>query len=173
MSNHDQSSPSLKWYQRFSDPMVLIFLILVATYIITFIVPAGSFERIQNADGQTMVVPNSFKLLSSISMLHPFDIFIAIPKGLKAASQYLFIVFIAGGLFHILQQTGTLENAIGTIVKKIGIERSNIIIVLGTLTYGFFGIAVGFENNIALIPVASLISLSLGVLIYNLSTNVT
>ena len=162
MSNHDQSPSPSKWYHRFSDPMVLIFLILVATYLITFIVPAGSFERIQNADGQTMVVPNSFKLLSSTMMLHPFDIFIAIPKGLKAASQYLFIVFIAGGLFHILQQTGTLENAIGTIVRKIGIQRSNVIIVLGTLTYGFFGVAVGFENNIALIPVASLIAHAIG-----------
>ncbi|MGO1870051.1 YfcC family protein [Halomonas sp. AOP42-A1-22] len=150
-----------KWYQAVPDPMVLIFLILVATYLLTFIIPAGEFERVTQ-NGRTMVVPGSFTYLENVANIPLFNIFVAIPEGLVAASRYLFIVFIAGGLFHILQKTGALENAIGVAVNRVGVERRNIIIVVGTFIYGFFGVAVGFENNIALVPIAILIASAIG-----------
>ncbi|WP_235040582.1 YfcC family protein [Vreelandella profundi] len=150
-----------KWYQAVPDPMVLIFLILVATYLLTFIIPAGEFERVTQ-NGRTMVVPGSFTYLENVANIPLFNIFVAIPEGLVAASRYLFIVFIAGGLFHIMQKTGALENAIGVAVNRVGVERRNIIIVVGTFIYGFFGVAVGFENNIALVPIAILIASAIG-----------
>ena len=154
-----------KWYQQVPDPMVLIFLILVAAYLMTFIVPAGEFER-ETVDGRTTVIPGSFEYLADVANLHIFRIFVAIPEGLISASQFLFIVFIAGGLFHILQRTGALENAIGVAVHKAGAEGSvksrNLIIAAGTFIYGFFGVAVGFENNIALVPIGVLIATAIG-----------
>ncbi|GAK20751.1 arginine/ornithine antiporter ArcD [Vibrio sp. JCM 19052] len=136
-------------------------MILVATYLLTFVVPAGEFSRVV-VDGRTTVVPNSFAYLNDVPTVHFFDIFVAIPKGLISAAPYLFIVFIAGGLFHILQRTGALENAIGVAVNKAGVKNRNLIITIGTFIYGFFGVAVGFENNIALVPVAVLISAAVG-----------
>ena len=147
--------------ERISEPMVLIFLILIATYIVSFVVPAGEFVR-ETVDGKTVVKPGSFTYLNDVPAIHFFDVFIAIPKGLLKAAQYLFIVFIAGGLFHVLQKTGSLETAIGVSVRKIGVQNRNIVITLGTFIYGFFGVAVGFENNIALVPVATLISSAVG-----------
>ncbi|QOR40020.1 YfcC family protein [Billgrantia diversa] len=150
-----------KWYRTVPDPMVLIFLILLATYALTFVVPAGEYERVEQ-DGRTRVVPESFTYLPDVDAISPFDIFVAVPRGLNEASLYLFIVFIAGGLFHILQRTGALENAIGVAVNRVGVERRNIIITAGTFIYGFFGVAVGFENNIALVPIAVLIASAIG-----------
>ncbi|MCS2608211.1 YfcC family protein [Halomonas dongshanensis] len=150
-----------KWYRSVPDPMVLIFMILVATYLLTFVIPAGEFERVAQ-NGRTVVVPGSFTYLSDIAPIVPFDIFVAIPRGLINAAQYLFIVFIAGGLFHILQKTGALENAIGVAVNRVGVERRNLIITVGTFIYGFFGVAVGYENNIALVPIAVLIASAIG-----------
>ncbi|WP_111413539.1 YfcC family protein [Billgrantia lactosivorans] len=150
-----------KWYQTVPDPMVLIFMILLATYALTFVVPAGEYERVEE-DGRTVVVPESFEYLDDVGAISPFDIFVAVPRGLNEASLYLFIVFIAGGLFHILQRTGALENAIGVAVNRAGVERRNIIITAGTFIYGFFGVAVGFENNIALVPIAVLIASAIG-----------
>ncbi|ERS91645.1 MULTISPECIES: YfcC family protein [Halomonas] len=163
MTSRDQalSAPKKKWYQTVPDPMVLIFLILLATYALTFVVPAGEFERVME-DGRTRVVPGSFQYLSDVGAINPFDIFVAVPRGLNEASLYLFIVFIAGGLFHILQRTGALENAIGVAVNRVGVERRNVIITAGTFIYGFFGVAVGFENNIALVPIAVLIASAIG-----------
>ncbi|MFI0473717.1 YfcC family protein [Halomonas sp. HMF6819] len=155
------SDTPTRWYRTVPDPMVLIFMILVATYLLTFIIPAGVFERVTEA-GRTLVVPESFRYLDDVAAIAPFDIFVAIPQGLINASQYLFIVFIAGGLFHILQKTGALENAIGVAVNKVGVHRRNLIITVGTFIYGFFGVAVGYENNIALVPIAVLIASAIG-----------
>lgn len=157
------------WYQRFPDPMVLIFYILLAASALTWLVPKGAYDT-EIVDGRQRVVAGSFHYLSQsddpIGMFTVinklFDIFVAIPQGLIQSAQYLFIVFIAGGLFNILYRTRALENFVGTSVRRIGLERGNLLIWLATYLYGVFGIAVGFENNIALVPVALLVSTALG-----------
>lgn len=142
------------------DPMVLIFAVLVLAAICTHVFPSGSFERVE-VDGQTRVIPGSYHAIEG-SPASFFDIFLSVPKGLMAASQYLFIVFIAGGLFKVLSDTGALENLVGTTVKKVGLERRGVIVWITTFVFGFFGIAVGFENNIALVPIAMLVAHAIG-----------
>lgn len=154
-----------KWFNEFPDPMVLIFMVLVAVYLLTFIIPAGEFAR-ELVDGRNRVIPDSFQLLAETAPLHFFDLFLAIPQGMINASPFLFIVFIAGGLFHVLQSTGALENMVGVAANKVGAGNSlrsrNLIIVLGTFIYGFFGVAVGGENNIALVPLGVLVAAAIG-----------
>ena len=116
------NSRNPNFLERISEPMVLIFIILLVTYVASFIIPAGEFVR-ETIDGKTVVKPGSFKYLPDVPNIHFFDVFIAIPKGLLKAAQYLFIVFIAGGLFHVLQKTGSLETAIGVSVRKIGVHN--------------------------------------------------
>ncbi|MFC0179800.1 YfcC family protein [Thorsellia kenyensis] len=156
-----QENSKTVWYKKIPDPMALIFFISVLVYLMHFFIPAGMFERVVES-GKTKVVPNSFRLIEDSASLHVFDIFVAIPAGLIKAGPYLFIVFIAGGLFHILQKTGALENAIGVWIHRMGLNKSNIIITICTFIYGFFGIAVGYENNIALVPIAVLIASAIG-----------
>ncbi len=155
------------WFSEFPDPMVLIFMVLVAVYLLTFIIPAGEFAR-EVVDGRSRVISGSFQLITETAPLHFFELFLAIPQGMVNASQFLFIVFIAGGLFHVMQSTGALENLVGVAANKVGVgagnntRSRNLIIVLGTFIYGFFGVAVGGENNIALVPVGVLVASAIG-----------
>ncbi|OYD22849.1 C4-dicarboxylate ABC transporter [Oceanimonas baumannii] len=158
-----------RWYQKFPDPMVLIFYILILAGFLTWVVPKGAYDT-ESVDGRQRVVADSFHYLEDggttfsvggvLNQL--FDLFVAIPQGLIQSGQYLFIVFIAGGLFNILYRTHALENLVGTAVKRIGLNRGNLLIWLATYLYGLFGISVGYENNIALVPVALLVSSALG-----------
>lgn len=159
------ASRKRQWFREFPDPMVLIFMVLIVVYAMTFFVPAGEFAR-EVVDGRSRVIPGSFEYLSDIANVHFFRVFVAIPEGMINAAQFLFIVFIAGGLFHILKGTGALENVIGIAAYKMGagnsIKSRNLIISAGTFIYGFFGMAVGAENNIALVPVGVLIAAAIG-----------
>ncbi|MFB9147152.1 YfcC family protein [Halomonas alkalicola] len=159
------ASRKRQWFREFPDPMVLIFMVLIVVYAMTFFVPAGEFAR-EVVDGRSRVIPGSFEYLSDIANVHFFRVFVAIPEGMINAAQFLFIVFIAGGLFHILKGTGALENAIGIAAYTMGagnsIRSRNLIITVGTFIYGFFGMAVGAENNIALVPVGVLIAAAIG-----------
>ena len=88
--------------------------------------------------------------------------FKAIPLGFKAAVEIIFIVLAGGIMFGFLDKSKAIENAIGTLVYKLGVNHKNAIIVIITFCYGILGIAVGYENNIAMVPIAAVLSLALG-----------
>ncbi|WP_242457962.1 TIGR00366 family protein [Halomonas sp. YLGW01] len=171
MKQHDDagtlSTPhgKRKRMREFPDPMVLIFLVLIVVYLLSFIVPAGEFAR-ELVEGRNRVIPGSFEYIPDVALIHPFRLFVAIPEGMINAAQFLFIVFIAGGLFHVLKGTGALENAIGVAAYRMGAGRSvksrNVILTAGTFIYGFFGMTVGSENNMALVPLGVLIASAIG-----------
>jgi len=48
------------------------------------------------------------------------------------------------------------------LVKKLGLKKKYLIIVIMTFIYGILGVAVGYENNIAMVPIAAVLSLALG-----------
>lgn len=149
-----------KSFRWIPDPMALIFYILIFTWLLTWLIPAGVFDRV-DVNGRMVVVPESFHFTEG-GKLSFLDVFFAVPKGMVAASSVVFITFIAGGLFHILASTHMLENAVGTMVKKLGRERGTLLVWITTFIFGLLGIAVGYENNIALVPIAVLVGLAIG-----------
>ena len=65
-------------------------------------------------------------------------------------------------MFALMDRTKALENGVGVFVRKLGLKRKKWIVVILTLLYGFLGIVVGYENNIALVPIAAMVSLAIG-----------
>ncbi|HET8790222.1 MAG TPA: TIGR00366 family protein [Modicisalibacter sp.] len=157
----DNATPDKpSWYERIPDPMVLIFLILIFVMVLSWIIPSGTFER-EEVNGRQAVVPGTFHTVEA-EPLTPLDLFFAIPEGLVAAGSIIFITFIAGGLFRVLSATGALENMVGALVRRLGSRRQNLLIWVMTYVFGLLGAAVGFENNIALVPIAVLVGLAIG-----------
>src|SRR6056297_3518611 len=96
----------------------LLFFIIIFVTVLTFVVPAGSFERaVDDATGRTFVVPDSFEYIES-NPVGFFDMFKAIPKGMEQAGYIIFFVLMIGGSFGILQGTGAIEAGIGEVVKS-------------------------------------------------------
>ena len=154
------NSASKKWFEKIPHAVTLLFGIIVLVTILTYILPAGTYERIL-VDGRNRVVPGSYKLIdpTPINLLEMFE---ALPLGFKAASEIIFIVLAGGIMFGMMEKTTAIENAVGTFVKKMGANNQAIIIVVMTFVYGFMGVAVGYENNIALVPIAAVLSLAIG-----------
>lgn len=144
----------------FPHPVTMLFGILILTTILSYILPAGEYERIL-IDGRQRVVPNSYKIIES-TPLSFFDLFRAIPLGFKAASEIIFVVLSSGIMFGVLEKSKMIENTIGTLVKKLGIGKRYAIVIIMTYIFGFLGVVVGYENNIALVPIAAITSLALG-----------
>lgn len=65
-------------------------------------------------------------------------------------------------MFGIMEESRTMENLIGSMIKRLGLHRKYLIVSLATFVYGFLGMTVGYENNIATIPLAAVLSLALG-----------
>lgn len=149
-----------KWYDYIPHPVVILFGMIVMAWVLTFIIPSGEFDRTE-IEGKQKVVAGSFHFVER-SNLSPKVIFDAMPKGYKAAIEVIFIIIASGIMFGILNATGAVENVVGTFVKNLGKKNQVLLIVGMTFVYGVLGIFIGYENNIAMIPIAAVLSLAIG-----------
>jgi len=154
------SRPKKSIFERIPHAITMLFSIIVLVTVLTYILPAGSYERVM-VEGRSTVVPGSYSTIPStpVSLL---EMFTAIPLGFKTAVEIIFIVLSGGIMFGFMERSQAVENAVGTLIKNLGLERKYLIIVIMTFIYGLLGVAVGYENNIAMVPIAAVVSLALG-----------
>ncbi|WP_299674705.1 YfcC family protein [uncultured Tenacibaculum sp.] len=157
---NNQSESKLSFFKRIPHAITMLFGIIIFITLLTYLLPAGMYERII-VNGKSTVVPNSYKTIAS-TPIGILDMFKAIPLGFKAAVEIIFIVLAGGIMFGFMDKTKAVENAVGTLVKKLGLKNKYLIIVIMTFIYGLLGIAIGYENNIAMVPIAAVLSLALG-----------
>jgi uncharacterized ion transporter superfamily protein YfcC len=149
-----------KWYQYIPHPVVMLLGMLVIASILSYILPAGSFERVA-LDGRLKVVAGSYKEIPS-DPVSWMEMFMCLPLGFKTAVDIIFIVLSSGIMFGFMEHSGAIEHGVGTLIRRLGVARKYLIVVLMTFLFGMLGVFVGYENNIALVPIACLLSLALG-----------
>ncbi|MDW7668310.1 MAG: AbgT family transporter [Bacillota bacterium] len=140
----------------------LLFFIIIFVTLLTFVVPAGSFERaVDDATGRTFVVPDSFEYMES-SPVGFFDMFKAIPKGMEQAGYIIFFVLMIGGSFGILQGTGAIEAGIGEVVKSTK-GKEKIVIPLIMFIFSLAGAILGSaEEMLPFYPIVIALAIALG-----------
>ncbi len=148
------------WYQRIPSAVTMLFAIIVFVTLLTYLLPAGEYKRVL-IGGRNSVIPESYHTIPN-TPIGLLEMFIAIPLGFKEAIEVMFVVLSGGIMFGVIEQTKAIENAVGTFVRKIGREKKYLAVVIMTFVYGALGIFVGYEHNIALIPIAAVVSLALG-----------
>ncbi len=157
------SSPQLRaksFFSRVPHAITMLFGIIVLVSVLTYIIPAGTYERVL-VNGRNAVVPNSYRVIES-TPIGFLDMFRAIPLGFKAAAEIIFIVLAGGIMFGFMEKSKAIEHAVGALVRKLGLKNKHLVIVIMTFVYGLLGVAVGYENNIAMVPIAAVLSLALG-----------
>ncbi|WP_432412105.1 YfcC family protein [Rasiella sp. SM2506] len=162
MDKNKEKRPSFvkRFLRQTPHAITMLFGIIVLVSVLTYILPAGSYDRVL-LNGRNVVVPNSYKIITST----PIDflgLFKAIPLGFKSAADIIFVVFAGAIMFAFMEKSKAVENSVGTLLKKMGFGRKHLLIVIFTFIYGFLGVAVGYENNIAMVPIAAVLSLALG-----------
>jgi len=140
----------------------LLFFIIIFVTLLTFVVPAGSFERaVDDATGRTFVVPDSYEYMENTPVGF-FDMFKAIPKGMEQAGYIIFFVLMIGGSFGILQGTGAIEAGIGEVVKSTK-GKEKIVIPLIMFIFSLAGAILGSaEEMLPFYPIVIALAIALG-----------
>ena len=149
-----------RWYDRLPHPVVMLALILAAVAALSYVLPAGAFDRVE-VDGRPRVVPGSYRLVEA-HPVSPLELLTSLPRGFAAASPVVYVILASGIMFGALERTRAVENAVGALVRRVG-EAGRARVVVGmTFAYGLLGVVVGYENNIAMVPLAAVLALALG-----------
>lgn len=121
-TNSDKSTSKRKFPNI--DAYVLIFFILIACVIATYLVPAGEFDRVKNGD-ITVTVPGSYHVVES-SPVSVKDLFTSIAEGMTKGASLIFLIMFTSGALAILEKTG----AIDTFLRKIVISSKDKLLLL-------------------------------------------
>lgn len=118
---------------RFAVPhvYVILFSLIIIAAIATHIFPAGEYERMIDDAGRNIVVADTYAETESTPAGF-WSIFQAVHKGMVNSAGIIFYIFIVGGSFGILQSTGAIEAAVGSISQKMKGKEILIIPILMT-----------------------------------------
>jgi uncharacterized ion transporter superfamily protein YfcC len=141
--NSKQDSAEQKKKVNVPHVFTIILIIIIAAGIMTYIVPAGKYERVE-VGGRNLIDPNSFHFVEQTPVT-PFNWFKAIPEGMASSISIMAIIFASIGAVGMYTSTGAFQNAIARLLKKGG-DKSSLILMVVFMT--FFAIRGGFEGAI-------------------------
>ncbi|WP_319782749.1 YfcC family protein [Oceanisphaera sp. IT1-181] len=116
---------------------VILFVFSAIAAVLTYIVPAGQYERVPGPNGRTTIDPNSYQVIES-TPVGLVDFMTSIPKGLIDAGAVVFFTFMIGGMFMVLRRTGIIEIGVDKLTRRFA---SNTIVIIPVLMTTFAVIA--------------------------------
>ncbi|MFZ4520060.1 MAG: YfcC family protein [Bacteroidales bacterium] len=125
--------------------LIIVSIILILFLILTWIIPAGQFDR-HEYNGRLVVVPGTYHAVDPKPQGF-MELFTAPIKGMMSASQIIALVLLIGGAFGIVSKTGAINAGLAGVVeatrKNPAIKRYiiPIIMVLFSIAGASFGMA--------------------------------
>lgn len=116
--------------------LVIISFILIVVAVATWVFPAGTYERIVNDLGRTVVVDGSFTYVDQTPQ-GIFSLLQAPLKGIEGASEIIAFLFVVSGAISIITKTRAIDAGITNAVKSFkGKEMLMIPVIMGLFSLG-------------------------------------
>lgn len=130
----------------------IITVLIVLCGILTYIVPAGIYDRVE-IDGITKIDVSSFHFIEQ-TPVSPFDWFVAIPQGIQAGASVIAVIFICVAGMSIYTSTGAFTNCINFFIRKSG-KKGTTLLILVLMLYFFLngGLTGAVDGPVALAPI--------------------
>ena len=147
---------------RVPHPLVLLTGCVILAALASWVLPAGEFDRRDDAaTGRTVVVAGTYHEVEP-APVGPFDAMVALPVGMADASAVIFLVILIGGAFTVVDETGALRRATGSLIRALG-GRDLLVIPIVSLFFGVGGVVQNMQEEIIpLIPVLLILTSRLG-----------
>lgn len=150
------------WTKAMPHAYTIILAIVVVAMVLTWVVPAGNFERAYNEElDRELVVPGSYQPTER-SPVGPWGMIQALYEGLNDASDIIFFILIAYGYVFMLLKTGAIDALVGAMLRRLG-NNDKLLIPAFMILFGVAGSTFGmYEETYGLIPAFIAIAIALG-----------
>lgn len=147
--------------REFPHAFVILFAILALMAVLTWIVPAGQYGRIE-VNGKTVVDPASFQYVEQ-SPVGVMEVFQAIPQGIQGGIALIAMILTIGACIGLVNGTGALTAAVMAFSRKVGAKNSKLVLIGVMVFFLFIGAFPSMlEGSIPFAAVIVPICLSLG-----------
>ncbi|MFA1820037.1 YfcC family protein [Virgibacillus oceani] len=149
---------------RFKMPhtYVLLFGVIVFAGLLTYVLPAGQFDRYEDPEtGRELVDAATYGTVEA-NPQNLFDMLMAVPKGMENGAYIIFFVFIVGGAFGIIQSTGVIDRGINVLIEKLN-GREIWAVPLFIILFSFTGAVMGLaEELLPFYPIMVVLAIRMG-----------
>jgi uncharacterized ion transporter superfamily protein YfcC len=147
---------------RFPHPLTLLVGCVVLAAVASHVLPPGEYDRRDDpATGRRVVVPGTYHAVPP-RPVSAFQALVAIPRGMGDAAAVIFFVFLIGGAFTVVDETGALRQGVDWLVRRFG-KAATVVIPAVSLAFALGGVLDNMkEEIIALVPVVLLLTRGLG-----------
>jgi uncharacterized ion transporter superfamily protein YfcC len=148
---------------RLPHPLILLLGGVGVAAALTWILPAGEYDRREDAaTGRTVVVAGTYHAVEP-APVGPFAAFVAVPRGFVEAAEVVAVVLFVGGAWVVLDKLGTLGRLIAAIVARFH-GRGLWAIPIVSFFFALMGAVENMQEEIIpLVPVLLLLGRGLGV----------
>ena len=150
--------------RKFKLPHIFVLLtgIIIVCAILTWILPAGEFDRQTNAAGTEVVVPGTYHTVDA-SPVGPFETLKSLYNGMLNGGGVIFFVFIAYASIGLIISTGAFNGLVAGLLKILKGKARAVIIPIFILVLGCVSSTIGvFEEAFPFIPIFVGIAIAMG-----------
>jgi len=146
---------------KLPHPFVLLLGGVAIAAALTWLLPAGAYQRRTDAaTSRNVVVPGTYARVDP-APVGPMAAVLAVPRGMVAGADVILTVLFVGGAFALLDATGALARLVGALVGRT--SRPRIVVVLVCVAFATLGALENMQEEIiALVPVLLVLSRGLG-----------
>jgi len=147
---------------RVPHPLALLTGCVLLAAAASYVLPAGEFERApDSATGRTLVVPGTYQPVEP-DPVNLFEAMVALPRGMADAASVIFLVFLIGGAFTVVDETGALRRAIPSLIRALR-GRDLLVVPVVSLFFATGGVVQNMQEEIIpLIPVIMMLVARMG-----------
>ena len=159
------NGPKIGEKKKFNLPhtFIILFAIIVICAILTWVIPAGSFDYMENADGRQVAIAGTWHEVDDVSPVGPFRVFELVYEGMVDAADISFLVFITYASVVFVIKSGAFDGAVAALLKVFKGKSSLITIPVFMLIIGLGSSTIGmFEEWLPFIPVFAAIYVGMG-----------
>lgn len=150
--------------KSFIVAIVILLVLMVGTYIITFLVPGGSFDRVMD-HGRELVVPGTYQEREGGIAFWKFALSPLLVLGAEGGGTIIAVtvfLLVIGGIFNALEKCRLMQYMLDKIVYRYRHARYRLLLVI-PLFFMAMGAFIGsFEECVPLVPIVVALAVSLG-----------
>ena len=152
--------------RSFITAIVVIFILMVAAYVLTLVIPGGAYARIMDTNGNMVIdTTGGFKVVAGGIpfwkwLLSPILVLGASGSGTLIA--VIVFLLVIGGVFSSLDHCGLMKYILDKIASRFGQVRYQLMAVV-ILFFMALGSMIGsFEECVPLVPIVVALAINLG-----------
>ena len=139
--------------------MAIILAVMILASILTYIIPAGAFQRITQA-GKTIVVNGSFAY-GKQTPVNPLSVLTYVWPGLEGSRSIIWSLLLSGGGLGIILGTGMFQGAAATISRKAK-GKEWLVVAFLMVVFALLCIPINLNYFIPFAPLGIVIASAMG-----------